>query len=86
MYYTTQISVENWIELKEKLLETYPFSVVISSSKRKHTFGFTLRLSSIYEHESVCLDFEDEKIQFMFLLKYSEIITPIVKKKEKLYS
>jgi hypothetical protein len=80
----------HWEDLKYKLEEDYPKSVMLIREKMKSVLGFTVREHHEWVDRDVdvkdvgygtkmrkttfCLDFYDEPKKTMFLLKYSEYL------------
>lgn len=82
MKHTLVLSVRRWHLLQEKILEDYGRSTLMISWRLKATLGFSVREHTWYEDvdgfmdrfNDIRLDFYDEQLQTLFLLKYSEYI------------
>lgn len=77
---TLTLSHDAWEELKDKIAEDYGRTTVLISWRLKSTLGFTVREHRDYTQDewqkrnTIRLDFWDEQLQTLFLLKYSEYI------------
>lgn len=74
------LSKSKWMQLHRRLLQDYPKSVVLISSRSRSVLGFTSRdhvwwdnKTSTYQN-CICLDFYNESKRTMFLLKYSDYL------------
>ena len=82
MKHTLVLSVRRWHLLQEKILEDYGRSTLMISWRLKATLGFSVREHTWYEDvdgfmdrfNDIRLDFYDEQLQTLFLLKYSDYI------------
>lgn len=78
---TITLSLKNWHELQEKIVEDYGRTTLLISWKLRDTLGFTAREHIDYNrgdwHNSttIRLDFWCDQMQTMFLLKYSNYLT-----------
>lgn len=72
-----------WDQLRARLRQDYPPSVILIRSKMRKVLGFTDREHREYEYIGefragydlvIKLDFFDEPKRLMFLLKYSEYL------------
>lgn len=80
------MSEQNWLKIRNHLIQTQPKSVMLTRWKMRDVLGFTDRLHSEwvnevnkwggmgYERREVHLDFFDEAKRTFFLLKYSDWI------------
>ena len=81
MKHTLTLSVRRWQLLQERIIEDYGRTTMLISWRLKATLGFTVREHRDYDQDewenihSIRLDFYDENLQTLFLLKYSEFIT-----------
>lgn len=67
---TITLSLYNWHTLQEKIVEDYGRTILLISWRLKATLGFTVR-----EHKNtIRLDFWDDQLQTLFLLKYSNYL------------
>ena len=81
---TITLTTDQWEKLKSQILEDYGRTIVMISWRLKDTLGFTVRSHTAKltndEHWSksytIRLDFWDEMLHTMFLLKYSDYINP----------
>jgi hypothetical protein len=80
---TLTISHLAWDKLKEKIIEDYGRSTVLISWRLRTTLGFTIREHIDYQSgasggwitgNTIRLDFWDDYLQTMFLLKYSDFL------------
>ena len=81
MKHTIALSHRNWNNLRNKIIEDYGQATVLISWRLRTTLGFTVREHRNYQpgaegHEKsiICLDFWDEQLQTLFLLKYSDYL------------
>ena len=82
MKHTIILSPRRWQLLQEQILEDYGRTTLLISWRLKATLGFTVREHYYYEHvdgfldrmNDIRLDFYDEQLQTVFLLKYSEFV------------
>lgn len=78
---TITLSVRQWEKLKSQIIEDYGRATILISYRLRDTLGFTLRRHMDYSDTSLVfqwtmrLDFWDDMLQTMFLLKYSDYIT-----------
>jgi hypothetical protein len=83
MKHTLILSTNAWHNLQEKILEDYGRATLLISWRLKATLGFSVREHTWYDHvdgfldrfTDIRLDFYDEQLQTLFLLKYGEFIT-----------
>lgn len=84
------LSKAKWYQLRDKLSQDYPRSVIMVRWKMKEVLGFTERVheewidrlvdnkdmgyGTAYRVTTMHLDFYDEKKRTMFMLKYSEYL------------
>lgn len=79
-----KISHSQWVNIRSKILEKHPLSVVVIRDVMKRELGFTTRehtewLPKVSRYDTVLyLDFYDEKKRTYFLLKYGDYITDAV--------
>lgn len=80
-----QLSLRTWLKVYNQLAKDYSPSVLIIRDKMRRTLGFTVRRyqqgdpSMVSYYESIFLDFYDEKKKSMFLLRFSHLLTDIIK-------
>jgi hypothetical protein len=83
MKHTLTLSVQQWRNLKEKIAEDYGRATIMISWRLKANLGFTIREHVDYQSgandgwitgNTIRLDFWDEQLQTLFLLKYSEFL------------
>lgn len=78
---TITLSVRQWEKLKSQIIEDYGRATILISYQLRDTLGFTLRRHMDYSDTSLVfqwtmrLDFWDDMLHTMFLLKYSDYIT-----------
>lgn len=78
---TITLSVRQWEKLKSQIIEDYGRATILISHRLRDTLGFTLRRHMDYSDTSLVfqwtmrLDFWDDMLHTMFLLKYSDYIT-----------
>lgn len=78
---TFTISMNNWLLLREQIRQHYGDSMILLSSKMRRELGFTPRRYSFFNsntftyNDVMCLDFWDDQLQTMFLLKYGDYFT-----------
>lgn len=83
MKHTLTLSVRRWQLLQERILEDYGRATLMISWRLKATLGFTVREHTWYDHvdgfmdrfNDIRLDFYDEQLQTMFLLRYGEFVS-----------
>jgi len=77
---TLTISHRAWERLKEKITEDYSRATVLISWRLRDQLGFTVREHIEYNQEdwrnshTIRLDFWDDSMQTMFLLRYSDYL------------
>ena len=79
---TIRLSVNAWGKLKDKIAEDYGKSSVLISWRLRDQLGFTTREHTYYADSDgfldrftdIRLDFWDDQMQTMFLLKYSDFL------------
>ena len=76
---TIALSYRAWERLKEKIVEDYGRTTVLISWRLRDRLGFTVREHADYNvdyelRKPMRLDFYDEQLQTMFLLKYSDFL------------
>jgi hypothetical protein len=83
---TISMTEKQWATLKDKIVEDYGRTTVLISWRLRDTLGFTIReyrdyspgqAQKEYPFESwttIRLDFWDEQLHTMFLLKYSDYL------------
>lgn len=82
MKHTLVLSTNAWHSLQEKIIEDYGRATLMISWRLKATLGFSVREHTWYGHvdgfldrfTDIRLDFYDEQLQTLFLLKYSEFV------------
>ena len=79
MKHTLTLSVRSWQLLQERIIEDYGRATMLISWKLKSTLGFTVRNHTEYDVDdwaikTIRLDFYNEQLQTLFLLRYSEYI------------
>jgi hypothetical protein len=68
-----ELTIRQWDAIANQLLKEHPRSVLLIKWKMKEVLGFTRRTEG-RNHNTIYLDFFDEKKQSFFLLKFSEYI------------
>jgi hypothetical protein len=69
-----------WHTLREKIIEDYGRTTIMISWRLRETLGFTVREHHDYNQDdwkarqTIRLDFWDDQMQTMFLLKYSDYL------------
>jgi hypothetical protein len=77
---TLTLSYTAWDKLKEKITEDYGRATVLISWRLRDQLGFTVREHIEYNQEdwrnshTIRLDFWDDQMQTMFLLRYSDYL------------
>jgi hypothetical protein len=77
---TITLSVSSWHLLQEKIVEDYGRTTLLISWRLRDTLGFTVRQHSDYSGDgshnwnTIRLDFWNDQMQTMFLLKYSDYL------------
>lgn len=80
---TITLSTAGWHKLQEKIVEDYGRATLMISWRLKANLGFTVREHSYVTSDSggywdrftdIRLDFWDDQMQTMFLLKYSDFL------------
>jgi len=78
---TLTISHRAWNKLKEKITEDYGRATVLISWRLRDQLGFTVREHRDYQSDAnwdqentIRLDFWDNQMQTMFLLRYSDYL------------
>ena len=77
---TITLSLYNWHTLQEKIVEDYGRTTLLISWRLRDTLGFTAREHIDYNRDdwhnstTIRLDFWDDAMQTMFLLKYSDYL------------
>jgi hypothetical protein len=77
---TLTLSFNKWQRLQEKIIEDYGRTTVLISWRLRDTLGFTIREHRDYTNKeynlthTVRLDFWDDCLQTMFLLRYSDFL------------
>jgi hypothetical protein len=80
---TLTLSYTAWGNLKEKIIEDYGRATVLISWRLRDQLGFTVREHVDYQSgdnggwitgNTVRLDFWDDQLQTMFLLRYSDFL------------
>ena len=79
MKHTLTLSVRRWQLLQERIIEDYGRATMLISWRLKANLGFTVREHRDYDVDgwqstTIRLDFYDEQLQTMFLLRYGEYI------------
>jgi len=80
---TLTISYRAWNKLREKIIEDYGQTTVMISWRLRETLGFTVREHRDYNQDhwetrhTIRLDFWDDSMQTMFLLKYSDYLNTV---------
>lgn len=79
MKHTLTLSVRSWQLLQEKIIEDYGRTTMLISWRTKANLGFTVREHRDYDVDgwsmtTIRLDFYDEQLQTLFLLRYGEYI------------
>ena len=78
---TITLSVSSWHKLQEKIVEDHGRTTLLISWRLRDTLGFTVREHRDYQPDAswdqentIRLDFWDDQMQTMFLLKYSDYL------------
>ena len=78
---TISMSERQWAKLKDKIVEDYGQATVLISWRLRDTLGFTVReyrdysvSLEKYALSYIRLDFWDDHLNTMFLLKYSDYL------------
>jgi hypothetical protein len=80
MKHTITLSHIAWHTLREKIIEDYGRTTVMISWRLRETLGFTVREHRDYNQDdwatrhTIRLDFWNDQMQTMFLLKYSDYL------------
>ena len=80
MKHTIILSFSNWHKLQEQIILDYGRATLMISWRLRATLGFTVREHRDYTQDewekahTIRLDFYDEQLQTLFLLKYSSFI------------
>lgn len=82
MKHTIVLSIQSWHLLQERIAEDYGRATLIISWRLRATLGFTVREHTWYDtvdgfmdrFNDIRLDFYDEQLQTLFLLRYGEFI------------
>lgn len=70
-----KLTEKQWIKLQKRLREDHPLSVIAIRDKMKRVLGFTTREDRAdYWNPVIHLDFFDEKMKTMFLLRYGDYL------------
>ena len=77
---TISMSERQWAKLKAKIVEDYGRATVLISWRLRDTLGFTVREHRDYSVDNwalstIRLDFWDDHLNTMFLLKYSDYLS-----------
>jgi hypothetical protein len=84
---TLTLSYTAWDKLKEKITEDYGRATVLISWRLRDQLGFTVREHVDYQSgandgwitgNTIRLDFWDDQMQTMFLLRYSDYLNSTV--------
>lgn len=71
------LSEKQWSNLKRRLLEDHPPSVILIRDKMRRVLGFTCRMHAVCNYSEsyyIHLDFFSEPKRTFFLLKYGEYL------------
>mgnify|MGYP000668619100 CR=1 FL=1 len=76
---TLAMSIRSWHKLKDKIADDYGRTTVLISWKLRENLGFTVREHRDFTRDEwrddyIRLDFWDDYLQTMFLLKYSDYL------------
>ena len=80
MKHTITLSFSAWHKLQEQIILDYGRATLMISWRLRATLGFTVREHRDYTQDewgkahTIRLDFYDEQLQTLFLLKYSSFI------------
>jgi hypothetical protein len=81
MKHTISLTYSGWQRLKEKIVQDYGAATVLISWRLREQVGFTVREHYEYitsdnwnPHRPIRLDFWNEQLQTLFLLKYSDYL------------
>ena len=77
---TLALSYRSWDKLKTKIAEDYGRTTIMISWRLREQLGFTVREHADYnveydDRKPMRLDFWDDQMQTMFLLKYSDYLS-----------
>jgi len=82
---TLTLSMDSWHKLQEKIIEDHGRTTLLISWRLKANLGFSVREHTWHgdsdsngfmdRFTDIRLDFYDEQLQTLFLLKYSEFLT-----------
>jgi hypothetical protein len=81
MKHTIILSFVAWHKLQEQIIEDYGRATLMISWRLRATLGFTVREHRDYSQDewgkthTIRLDFYDEQLQTLFLLKYSSFLS-----------
>jgi len=80
MKHTLTLSVRSWQILQERILVDYGRATLLISWRLKANLGFTVRKHTDYDQDgwqitTIRLDFYDEQLQTLFLLRYGEFVS-----------
>lgn len=82
MKHTLVLSTRQWHLLQERIVEDYGRATLLISWRLKAQLGFSVREHTWYEDvdgfmdrfNDIRLDFYDEQLQTLFLLRYGEFV------------
>lgn len=83
MKHTLVLSPRRWRLLREKITEDYGQATVLISWRLRNQLGFSVREHTDYQsgandgwitENTIRLDFYDEQLQTLFLLRYGEFV------------
>lgn len=80
MKHTIALSYRDWDILKTKIVEDYGYATVLISWRMREQLGCTVRDHRDYNNDDwrsskpMRLDFWDEQLQTIFLLKYADYL------------
>lgn len=80
MIHTISMTHRSWERLKKQIVKDYGRTTIMISWRLKETLGFTIRehydfRSDYSSRKPIRLDFYDEQLQTLFLLKYSDFVS-----------
>lgn len=73
---SVKLTEKQWERLHKRLKEDHPLSVVAIRDKMRRVLGFTTRTDRTVDYWDpiIHLDFYDEKMKTMFLLRYGDYL------------
>jgi len=80
MKHTITLSFSAWHKLQERIIVDYGRATLMISWRLRDTLGFTIREHRDYSQDewekthTIRLDFYDEQLQTLFLIKYGDLL------------